>query len=240
MILNNSITRHRALTMLALSVFLFCSCAQKVYFQDARKIDAPENINRYDDIQIESYFSGDALDYLVFELDLFNNGSEDVRISRKDISLHIIPVTGSSYILNPLHKADLIRELERRHKQAESDRKTNNIINAVGIGLDLLVIGTSGGSYAGIDAAIFATESAAYALEENRAFKLLSGSLEEQIEYVNQWVLDQDTIKAGEEYSWDILFERSLIDADAEFRVVIDNRKFSQLFNLNIREEKVR
>lgn len=229
---------HPLLWIMTLSLFL-PSCAEKIYLQEAQKLSSDLNVNRIDDIQVESYYSGDALQYIVFELDVFNNSDDTLYISRKNIELLVNPPQDRTYVLNPLDKNDVIRNLQQEHRALKSERKANNIANAIGVGLGLIAIGSSSVNV-GLDATLYAADSAAYIMEENRAYSLMTGSLEEQIQYTQEWVLGLDTLPPHTENSWDVLFTRDLVDAPARLAVHLEDRSFVQEFDLRVREEKVR
>ena len=227
-----------ALCCIVLSITL-PSCAEKIYLQDALKSPDAANVNVQNDIQVESHYSGDAFEYIIFELDVFNNSASDISISRRDVRLEIQPESGPSFELNPLDKDKLISELEQRHRSVKAERKTNNIVNAVFLGLNVVAAAASPGLNAA-DVVWIGTDSAIYMADENRAYKLIEGSLEEQIGYVNEWVLDDALIPAGTDNSWDLLFMRRLADGPAKLIVEIESLEFIQEFDLFIREERVR
>ena len=77
-------------------------------------------------------------------------------------------------------------------------------------------------------------------LEDARSHKLLTGSIEEQKEYVEQWVLYKSKLQPNESGTWDILFPRRLFDANAFFVLKLDSLEYAQEFDLDIREERVR
>lgn len=192
-----------------------------------------------EDIRAEAYFSGDALDYVVFELDVFNNSSDSLIIYSADVFLEVFPAREPSFIVSPIDKNSLIRELETRHREIKSEKKAYNIVSGIGIGLGLLSIGT-GSSYPVLNGVAYASESAAVMIEDNRAYSLLAGSLEDQIAYVDDWVLDRGLVLPESDNSWDILFPRRLMDAPATFVLRIGPLEFRQAFDLVIREEKLR
>ncbi len=237
----NKLIESRVIILLVLLAYCLSlsSCAKKVYFFEAEKTSSEADLSRARDIRVESYFSGDALDYVVFEVDIFNNTNNDLIIDHKDISLSLINKDGKTVLLDALDKRDIIYQLEMTNRDIQREKKSRDISNAIGIGIGIIAIGTTS-NYAGIDVALYATESAAYMMEDSRAHKLMVGSLEEQIAYVDEWVLERDTITPGKDNSWDVLFERRLADAPATLIVEIEGIEFKQAYNLYIIEEKVR
>jgi len=231
--------RSALLLMTFIIIITLPSCADKIYLQDAFRLKQSDAASVSDAIRVESYYGGDALDYLVFELDIFNDSNRDISISTSDIQLEIRPDAERPYIVNPLNPDRLIQELERNHQALKAERKANNIVNAVVVGLNVVAAASSPAASAA-DAAFLATDGAIYMLDENRAYKLVEGSLEEQIQYVEEWVLDRDTIPAGKDQSWDLLFEKQLVNGSAVMTVTIDKLSYIQEFDLQVREEKVR
>jgi len=221
------------LLLLFVSIILMTSCSQKVYFFEADKLEMSEEGNI--DIEVNAFFGGDALDYVVFELDVKNNTPDSLYIDYKDVYLRI---NESQVVLNALNRNDLIFEAESRQQELTREKRGRDIGNAISIGLDVLLIGT--GNVNAIGTLIYSTETAAYMLEDSRAYKLLKGSLDEQIQYIEDWVLFHETVPPNNEDSWDVLFERQLFDAKADLIVKIDDKKYSIPFNLRTIEEKVR
>jgi len=224
---------NRILPLLLVSVLLLSSCSQKVYFFEADKLENSqlENI----DIKVNGFFAGDALDYVVFELDVINNTSDSISFDYKDIYLKI---DESEIILPALNKNDVIHEVEERQLQLKREKRSRDIGNAISIGLDLLLIGS--GNINALDAIIYSTETAAYMLEDSRAHKLMKGSLEEQIQYLNDWIIHHESVPPLTEDSWDVLFDRQLFDTRADLIVEIEDREFAIPFQLKTIEEKVR
>ncbi len=221
------------LLLLFVSIILMTSCSQKVYFFEADKLEMSEEGNI--DIEVNAFFGGDALDYVVFELDVKNNTSDSLYLNYEDVYLRI---NENQVVFNALNRNDLIFEAESRQQELTREKRGRDIGNAISIGLDVLLIGT--GNVNAIGTLIYSTETAAYMLEDSRAYKLLKGSLDEQIQYIEDWVLFHETVPPNNEDSWDVLFERQLFDAKADLIVKIDDKKYSIPFNLRTIEEKVR
>lgn len=224
--------------LLLLSTFLILfSCAQKVHFFEAQKRGGYELKDSL--VRVDSYFAGDALEYIVFELDVENLGDDAIELSAKDIRLEVYDHSNRDpLILDALNKRDVINDLHRAQKRLKAEKKTNDILNAVDIGLSLLVIGTSG-TYTSVDAIIYSTETAAYMMEDARAYKLMKGDIEDQIQYVEDWVMDDEYIEPHGKGSWDVLFPRQLFNAPSSFVLHTPDFIYKQDFDLYIKEEKV-
>ena len=227
-------------TFILFILFGFLACAPKVYFFEAEKLTTSSSeITLPPDIQAGAFFAGDALDYVVFELDVANNSTDSITVNFRDVYLEVQEHPARAIIIDAISKDDIIRSLHERHRQLESEKKARDVGNAIGIGLDLLVMGSSGGINT-VGGLIYAADVATYMLEDSRAHKLMVGDLQDQIAYVEEWVLDSVKLGPGERGSWDILLPRRLFTAPATFYWNPDQLSFSQDFELSILEERVR
>lgn len=226
---------------LLILLFSCLACAPKVYFFQANKLGAEDSIdNTNPEIDTEIYFAGDALDYVIFELDVINNSPDSVFVTSRDIQLEVYDKRNRPpVILNTLSKDEIIWSLQDAHKRLQSEKKARDIGNAIGIGLDLLVIGSSGGMNS-TQAIFYSVDAASYMLEDARAHKLMTGELEDQIDYVEEWVLGETVLAPGEKGSWDILFPRQLYEAPAIVVWEGNRHIYKQDFELYIKEERVR
>lgn len=227
------------LRLLFISAILLQSCSQKVYFFEADKLHN-QNENYNAGIFVDGFFAGDALDYVVFELDVKNESSDTIYFGSDDVYLKIYDEEdGRPIELNALDKNFVIQDLNWTKAELDREKKGRDIGNAISIGLNLLALGT-GSSINALDVFVYSTDTAAYMLEDSRSHKLIKGSLEEQVAYVEDWVLYKSKLGPGEEDSWDILFERNLYEADAELIIEIEGIPFTIPFKLKTLEEKVR
>ncbi|NNK90257.1 MAG: hypothetical protein HKO89_06570, partial [Saprospiraceae bacterium] len=157
----------------------FTSCARKVYFLEANKIEylnAEESVDT--DLEFASYFAGDAIDYIIFEMDLKNRSDDTLTVSYKDISLRIENMKTSEVInWEPLWKENVIKSLDDIQSEERVNKRARDIGNAFDLGLNLLMIGTNG--YRAVDAIFYSMDVASVMMEDARSHKLLTGSLEE-------------------------------------------------------------
>ena len=224
----------KKLILFIFGISLFTSCSQKVYFFDAVKAESqPEDL----EIEVDAYFGGDALEYVVFEVDVKNNSLDTLYLNNKDIYLKVYD-DNNTIILDAKDKTDIIYELESRGRQLDREKRGRDIGNAISIGLDLLLIGTGNGN--GAELFIYSAETASYMMEDARSHKLIKGSLEEQIGYIDEWVLYREKLAPNSEESWDVLFDRQLFESDADFVIEIGSKIYKVPFILKTIEEKVR
>lgn len=227
----------KPLVLFAFSVLLMCSCSQKVHFLEAEKL--PQTLNENEKIQVDAFFAGDALDYVVFELDVINNSNDSLYLDFRNVFLEVLEINQNNrsdiYALNP---HDVIFDIEQEALQLKREKTGRDIEGVVSIGLNVLFAGS--GNFSAIDAIVFSTETAAYMLEDSRAHKLVQGSIEEQIQYIDEWVLFNQVLGPNEENTWDILFERQLFNSETNFTVIINDKRYTVPFDIFIKEEKVR
>ena len=229
----------KKLLLLFLSVLFCFSCSQKVYFFEADKLhQKAENFNS--NIFVDGFFAGDALDYVVFELDIKNESNDTIRFRFNDVYLKVFDDKISLPIeLSALDKNQVIDELNLAKVQLDREKKGRDIGNALSIGFNILAL-TTGNAINGLDAVLYSTETAAYMLEDSRSHKLIKGSLEDQVTYVEDWVLYMEALAPGNENSWDVLFERKLYDAEADLVIEINGESYAIPFIFKTLEEKVR
>lgn len=227
----------RTFTFYLFVLLSFTSCAKKYYYLQGYQ--AAEEIQKNDSIIVKSAFAGDALDFIVFELTIENKTADSIKISYTDINLILQEneLFQDAKLLNALSKKDIIYDLEAAAARVSRDKKTRTTLSIVEIGLNLIGIAATGTANSA-EAIIYAAESAGYILEERRAYNLLQGSLEEQIKYVEEWVLDKDFVAPDENKSWDILFERILVDSDGSLEVFCADYDFYFDYQFVVKEER--
>lgn len=228
----------KQLLLFGLIIFTLSSCSRKVYFQDA----VPSNETSYyienSDIHINTYYAGDAVDYIIFEIDVTNKSQEDIYLDHKDVVLRLMDDRGQP--MPSLSRTLLIDDVYTKRQQLKQQRRSRNIEAALGIGLGVLTAVTFGNPAATFDAILYSIDSAAYAFEGNRSYALLAGSLDEQLDYINTLVLDATKIPPGDEQSWDVLFEPEIMDNACQLQLECMGQTFTFDYDLFVGEMKVR
>lgn len=223
-------------------VLLCTSCSQKFYYQDAYiGNDIPELRTKVsNDVYIQTRFAGDAQNYLVFELDIENASTQDISISIDDIKMQI---SDSDYpdnvILEPINKEDLIAELQQDHKSIKKERKVNNTVGIIGAGLTILSIALAPGSGDAINSIAYAADATSIILDDNRSYALIEGDIENQIIYIDEWVLDAATIPAGSKISYDLILPSTLVNGDAKLSIKNKDIDYFQEYIFEIVEAKM-
>ena len=227
----------RTFTFYFLALLTTFSCSHRYYYLEGYQ--AADEYQKNDSIIVKSAFAGDAFDYIVFELTVENKTSDTIQMASKDVNLILREneILTDATLFHALSKKDIIYDLESTAAQVNRDKKTRTTLSIVEVGLNLIGIAATGNANSA-GAVIYAAESAGYILEERRAYNLLQGSLEEQIQYVEDWVLDKDQVAPGDLKSWDILFERLLVDSDGTLEVFCKDYDFYFDYQFVVKEER--
>ncbi len=222
-------------------LLLCCSCSPKMYYQEGyidSDIPAVQNASN-SDIYFETRFAGDAIDYLIFELDIENSSDQDLPLSVLDISLVLQDYDNNETMeIYPFDKNTLIKELEERRRILKSEKRTRNIAGIVGVGLSVFAVGASGNTYDALNAAAIATDITAEIIYDNRSYALMDGDIETQTQYVDEWVLDDVLIPSDMTTSYDLIFPSTLINGKAILNIQNDDIRYKQEYVFEIVELK--
>ena len=220
----------------------FLSCSRTIYeFETIPKepiIHSSTGSNSASDIEIRVNYESSELDLSVFQVDIYNGSEDTLFITNNDI---IFSLYTDYYIegaeLYPLDKDFLINDYKHQHKQVQQEKKESTFWNIFISGLDIASFAISTG---GISAGVvgLAAESTAYILEDRSYYNSLSGSLEEQINYVEDWVLDEIKIAPGQRGAFDLLFEHVISDGKGRLDINIDSIQFEFPYILQTRKVK--
>jgi hypothetical protein len=172
-------------------------------------------------------------------LEIENHSDKNYLIRREDVMLYLYDLeNGSETSLPMLDKNDLLRDLSRNRQDLISEKKANTTIGIVSVGLNLLSIALTPGLN-GVDAVFYSMESASYIFEDRRQYNLIQGDIEEQMQYIEDWIIDEELIEPNEKISYDLLFDRTLINADAIIEIDCPPGHKSFEFEMVIKEEKI-
>ena len=221
---------------LLLSIFLCSSCSQKFYYQNAHKLDGASSTPETDSIRlvVNTTYAGDALDYVVFELEVKNPTNDTIWIDSDNIKLIF-----EKEEMKPIEKQNVIDFLHSENYKLEREKKRRNTEDAIVVGLNLLAIAFSPGART-LDGIFYSLDATGYILEDRRQLNLAKGSIEEQIIYIEEWVLDKSYLAPSEENSWDILFDRFMVNEKAILTIEIQGIFYEFPYEMFIDEGKVR
>lgn len=219
-------------------IFTLSSCSRKVYFQDATPASDTSYFTENDDVSINTYFAGDAVNYIIFEIDVKNKSDRTIYLDQESVFLRLMDDVDHPVL--PLTREILIEDVYRAKEDLKRQKRRRNAEAALGIGINILSAIAIGDPGYTLDAILYSTESAAYAFEGNRAYALLAGSLEEQIEYINTMVLANTKIEPGESQTWDLLFDIVMMDNACKLELVCMDKKYEFDYELFVGEMKSR
>lgn len=226
------------LLLFTLLIFL-SSCSKTFYYVDAfphtTQKEVLDSTKANLDVDVNVAFGGDALDYFVFELDIKNRSDKMVFLSSQDV--HIIYKDDSGQLdglrLDAIDKNLLLDQLEQEKLSLKKEKRINNVSNFLITGLGIL-----GSIFTGdpIYAADVIVEGTADLISDRRFYKLVSEDIDVQMEYIQDWVIEDLTIRPGESISYDILFEAIEDPTYSEVNLIVDTEKFTFPFDMILRK----
>ncbi len=185
---------------------------------------------------IKTAFAGDAISYTIFQLDFENLSQDSILISSEEIYLVDYSTAQKIY---PLDKYEEIAYLESTKDEINKQKKRETIGNMVLGGLNLLSFAGGGGLFNTLNGISYGAETSLYILESRREFDFMSGSVEDEIDYIYDWVIDAEMVGPDDKLSVDILFPRrtELREARLVITVLGEEQDFPFRFELKeIRE----
>lgn len=232
----------KQLCLLGVLVFIISGCSRSFYYMEAHPHKVYENNQidtLYEDIDIKIKFGGDAYQYLVFQMDVKNNGTEPLFLSNDkiDMTYRSYPDHPNKFTVKSLDRDQLIDQLEQEKVYLKKEKRANNATNAIYSGLGLLGSIFSQGNIYFTEMFV---ESSAYMVMDNRSYKLVSNDIDEQIKYIRDWVFKEAVIPAGKSISYDLLFDRRDDFNFGLIRIKCDEEDFKFPFDLMLKEGKVK
>jgi len=213
------------------------SCARKILVQDAYLTES----DRYasdQDVRVQTTFAGDAYSYITFQLDITNNTTDSIRLTERDVELVYKTDRGRNQYLKPIRKTDIIRDLQQIEEQLAVEKKQETITASVLTGVGVLGSVLSGGNV--VDNVIFGTASAADIMDVRNRYGLEQGSIEDQIRYHLEYTLENVMIPPLGKASYDVHFERLLVDGPAEMVVYFGGQDHITKYHMEVNQIKVR
>jgi len=220
---------------------LLTSCGRKIELQEAYQLEDRgdnRNNNPTNDVYITTAYIGDAIDFITFQLDVDNRSDTSIIIDVADIGL-LMDLGGTRRrYAKPVYKDDIMRYLTREADGLESERKSENTRTAILGGIDLL-----GGVLSGASAAETVIYGGVYAtdmVDRSSRYKDAQRTVEEQIEYHEEYTLERAILEPGAKASFDIHFESPLVDAPAELEINCTNHTYDFDYQLEVIETRRR
>ena len=192
---------------------LMVSCSRKILIQQASQLSDTELRQSEDRIEVRTYYSGDMGEFITFQVDVDNRSEETLTISERDLELSLDEGNGRYARMRPIRKAELMDRLHAEKEQLIREKKAVTISRVLGSGLGIVAAVLGGVS--GPEAIIYGSDSAAGIIDDRRAYNAAQGSIEERIEYHEDYTLSRMDVPAGGHGSFDIHFERVMVETMA-------------------------
>ena len=181
-------------------------------------------------------FVEDVSDILVFRCIVENFSDDSIRVRNEDFELSFYDRFDdpNEAIVPSIYGESRIDFLESEKGHIEEAKKNRVFGGVLFAGLEAVAVAISPGGNVG-SAILYAAESGAYIAEERNRFKLAELSIEDEIQYIEDWVLNEATIGAYEDMDFDLLYERIYREGDLLFKVDIAGEycelDFNQVFD---------
>jgi len=219
----------------------FCSCGPSFhsFYAEPEQVDYEIDHQLYDSqtldqMDVSCAFVGDAINYVIFQVDVMHSLDTFVEFSAHQIRM-VDMRTG--LVINAISRDEQLDILEYEQKDLKREKRNRTINDVAWVGLNVLagILG-GGGSAATVNTLAFSVESSFYILETRRDFDIVNGSIEDEMKYVDEWTLGNDRIYPNENYTVDVLFPREmdlnsveiqiyLADVELGFPFIISKRK---------------
>ncbi len=220
----------------SLFVLSLSSCSRTYYQLEAipqqSQVEYSEDALSADDIVIEVDYASTDLNLSVFQVDVFNDSKDTITISTDEIVLALKDIFYSEEtVLDPLGKDYLIDGYLYENERLKSRKKSNTIWRTIASSLTLITLVNSPGVSTG-NTLGFIAGSSYDILEERGYYNALTGSNEERIAYVEDWVLDTVKIAPGKDDSFDLIFEHGVRDGDCRLEILVNGSTYKFPFLL--------
>lgn len=203
-----------------------------ISFVDENELNISEKSR--DHFSLKTAFVGDAINYTIFQLDFNNNSSDSILLSADGIYLVDYNTAEKIY---PIDKYDEIDYLESEKDEINKEKNRRTINDALLGGINLLsIFGGGGGLVNAIGGLSYGAETSYYILESRRDFNFIKGTVEDEINYIYDWVLYEENVPAQDTISIDILFPRRPEMREARLVINIEGEELEFLFQFALKE----
>lgn len=220
----------QSVSSLLVFTLLFGSCSssykyidiqpENVAFRDLDKVEFTEDEQQ--DFVIRTAFVGHAIDYSIFQLEIDNLTDRPVVIGYEDVRL----VHNDGSQRNAHHKYNFIKNLTKEKKNLKKEKRVRTIGNILIGGLTIAGLVAGGGGANSVNTIVYGAESALYIADDARAFNAIEGSIEEEIAYIEEWVLFESIIPTEEALTKDVIFANQDLTTDFEFVVNLNDQTY--------------
>ena len=186
------------------------------------------------DITIQAAFVGHGLDYSIFEVEVRNDTDDAIEVSYDDFKI----VHSNGLERQAYQKYDFIRELEKEKQTLKKQKRANTIGSIFLGGLTVLGIASGGGTANSVNAITYGLESTLYILDDRRNYNLATGDIEDEIGYINEWVLFESIVLEDSSLSKDVIFSNQDMTTDFDLLVTLDGNDFVIPYDCMVKTEK--
>ncbi len=219
-----------ALLYAILCIITFTSCKSTYSYisiePEVVSFNTKENIafteETDDDIIVRSAFVGYGIDYAIFQIEIENNSDRAMDVTYQDVNL--VHVDG--FQRKAHNKYDFIKGLKRDQAEIKKQKKASTIGNIVFGGLTALSLLGGGGTLNNLNAVAYGVESAAVILDDRRNYDLASGDIEEEMRYIEEWVLFESYVAPESVFSKDVIFPIKDLDSDFDLVLQLKDRQY--------------
>ena len=178
----------------------------------------------------------DAMSYLIFHVQIESFVNDTTLIESSDFRWAENNPENRKWT-KLTDKDELISLLQDEKESIKKAKKSSTLANAIVAGIEALAIATTPGG--GVAALVYAAESGAYIAEDRNAFNVASLSIDDEIKYIEDWVLAEIHLPPYEAVNFDILIDRSLYSESIYIRSLLGNETCEFRFNSEIIKERI-
>lgn len=155
-------------------------------------------------IDVRTFYGGDMGSFITFQVDVDNRSDSSLFIAERDLLFNITQGDGNNLTLGAIRKSRILDDLYREEKRVDKEKKASTIFTVIATGLGL-VTGVGG---AGVDAVLYGSDAASVIVGDRRSYNAYQGSIQEMIEYHEEYTLDELEIEPGRSASFDVHFKK--------------------------------
>ena len=189
---------------------------------------------RYTSCQTDHYnmhvaYIEDALQYIIFNVEIESYTKDTLFIESDDFRWSNMSSENSNW-KTLIDKNRVIALLDKEKADLKKAKKSSTIANAIFSGIEVIAIAAVPGGSA--NALLYAAESGAYIAEDRRAFNVVTLSVEDEMKYIEEWVLDKDKVEPYDAISFDILIDRNPFSETVSIRSLVEDDTCEFLFDI--------
>lgn len=178
----------------------------------------------YDDITLRTAFAGYGIDYAIFQIEVVNDADYYINFTYNNVRLD--PVEGPD--VRAHNKYDFLNQLNRDKKELKKNKKKSTATNLLVGGLQALAFVGAGD---GVGAIVNGVDTAFFIAGDRKSYNLASGNIEDEINYINDWVLYENIIESYSTFSADIIFPIQDLTTDFDLVITLDDEEYRIPYN---------